>query len=76
MSGTKGSTLETTGTVETYCIQCGKVIDGKPYEMSMDGVCASVTPVYWNAGRGVTSITLRIGSGRCSAHFLDLSTWY
>ena len=47
MVGTKGSKLETTGTVHTYCIQCGKVIEGKPYEMSMDGVCASVNPVYF-----------------------------
>jgi len=45
--GTKGSKLETTGTVHTYCIQCGKIIEGKPYEMSMDGACASVNPVYF-----------------------------
>ena len=47
MAGTKDSKMETTGTVKTYCIECGKVIDGKPYEMSIDSVCASATPVYF-----------------------------
>jgi len=47
MVGTKDSKMETTGTVETYCIQCGKVIEGEPYEMSIDSVCASATPVYF-----------------------------
>ena len=64
MVGTKGSKLETTGTVHTYCIQCGKVIEGKPYEMSMDGVCASVNPVYFArrfVGRGATSTTQKTG---------------
>jgi hypothetical protein len=39
--------METTGTVLTYCIQCGKVIEDKPYEMSMDSSCASSNPVYF-----------------------------
>ena len=47
MTGTKGSELGTTGTVSTYCVECGKEIEGKPYETSMDGLCASVNPVYF-----------------------------
>ena len=47
MSGTKDSKMETTGTIDTYCIQGGKVIEGKPYEMAMDSACASMAPVYF-----------------------------
>jgi hypothetical protein len=47
MTGTKGSKLDTTGTIGTYCVECGKSIEGTPYEASMDGICASVTPVYF-----------------------------
>ena len=45
--GTKASKMETTGTVQTYCVQCGKGIEGKPYEMAMDSSCASSLPVYF-----------------------------
>ena len=47
MSEFKQSRMETTGTIQTYCAQCGKVIDGDPYEMAMDSSCASAAPIYF-----------------------------
>ncbi len=47
MSQFKGSRLDTAGTVNLYCVECGTKIEGKPYQTSMDGLCASVNPVYF-----------------------------
>ncbi len=47
MSNFKDSKMGAAGTIGIYCAECGKKIEGEPYEMSFSGVCASSEPVHF-----------------------------
>ncbi len=45
MSFFKESRLGSFGTVNLWCIECGIMIQGKPYQTSFSGICVCFDPV-------------------------------
>ena len=47
MAGFRDSKLELHGTLDYWCVECGKRIEGEPYQASMNGWCCCFDPVYF-----------------------------